>query len=424
MGHRIRPEWLLTLAVMAGCDDGAGPGAVIAIDGAMADAGPSSDAGTVDDAAVDAAVEPDAAIEPVDRFSGLFALGPEDYDVHTEKMGAGPAVVHLFVDWYGPEQIAAITADPATRVEPQPIADDAFALFDLSFRPGTTIAISWALPLPLFDVSAAAYPNIPSVRDIIAGRYDDHVRAFARAIGRLQSPVMLNLFGEFDNNAFYGFGPDGLNSAVPDPDFPPELDVPAADDLYGHYGDPALPDGPERVRDAFVRVIDLFRAEGVDVPWFMYGSSGFMSRGTPDDQTQITPAVGAYNRPEFYYPGDQYIAFVGKSLHHQDLDDLRNRFEPAYAAWGEVTDRPFFSPEFSIYAGVGETSRAALITEEFTTYFPSFDRFAGFATVDQDPETGDPTFGLVTIGGNAGEFPDEITAWIEAVVDNPIWAVR
>lgn len=362
---------------------------------------------------------------PPERFSGLFLLGPDDYDTHVAKMGAGPEVVHFFVDWFGPEERAAAASDPGTRVEPVSIESLDLAVVDFAFRQGTTVAISWALPLPVLDVPAAAYPGIPSVGDIVAGRYDDYIREFARAIRALESPVMLTLFGEFDNNAFYAFGPEGLHAAADDPDLPSELDVPVASDLTGHYGDPHLADGPERVRDAFVRVIDIFDEEGVTgVRWFMYGSSGFMARGTEDDQTQLTPVVGEYNRPENYYPGDDYIDFVGKSLHHQGLDDLRMRFEPAYEAWGEVTDRPFFAPEFTIYEGVGVASRAELIREEFSSYFPSFERFAGFATVDQDPATGDDTYGLVTLGGNAGEFPDEIVAWREAVIENPAWSVR
>lgn len=371
------------------------------------------------------APENSGAQDPPERFSGLFLLGPHDYDAHVAKMGAGPEVVHFFVDWYGPEERAAAAADPGARVEPVSIESLDLSVVDFAFRPGTTVAISWALPLPVLDVPAAAYPGIPSVRDIVAGRYDDYIRDFARAIGDLDSPVLLTLFGEFDNNAYYAFGPEGLNAAAVDPDLPSALDVPAASDLTGHYGDPHLPDGPERVCDAFVRVIDIFDAEGVTgVRWFMYGSSGFMARGTEDDQTQITPVVGEYNRPENYYPGDDYIDLVGKSLHHQGLDDLRRRFEPAYEAWGEVTDRPFFAPEFTIYEGVGAASRAELIREEFTRYFPSFERFAGFATVDQEPATGDDTYGLVTLGGNAGEFPDEVEAWREAVVHNPAWSVR
>jgi hypothetical protein len=362
---------------------------------------------------------------PGGRFSGLFLLGPDDYDAHTAKMQAGPAVVHLFVDWFGPEQLARANADPTHRVEPRPVESLDLQVLDPAFRPGTTVAISWALPLPLFDVPAAAYPHVPSVRDLLRGRYDAYVRDFARAIAALESPVLLTLFGEFDNNAFYAFGPDGLHAAAPDPEVPPELQVPVASDLTGWYGDPSVPDGPERVRDAFIRVIDIFEAEGVtDIGWFMYGSSSFATPEASDDPTQLTRVVAAYNRPEHYFPGDDYIDYVGKSLHHRGLDDLRTRFEPAYDAWGRVTQKPFFAPEFTIYEGVGSASRAPLIREEFMRYLPRFDRFAGFATVDQDPRTGDATFGLVTIGGNAGEFPDEIDAWREAVVENPAWSVR
>ncbi|MEX2445554.1 MAG: hypothetical protein WD492_18290 [Alkalispirochaeta sp.] len=50
---------------------------------------------------------------------------------------------------------------------------------------------------------------------------------------------------------------------------PDELDVPVAEDLYGHYGDPDHPDGPERVRDAFIHVIETLEDEGVTDPsWF------------------------------------------------------------------------------------------------------------------------------------------------------------
>ena len=34
-----------------------------------------------------------------------------------------------------------------------------------------------------------------------------------------------------------------------------------ADDLSKHYGDPTLPDGPERIKDMYTHVIDLFEEE-------------------------------------------------------------------------------------------------------------------------------------------------------------------
>lgn len=358
-------------------------------------------------------------------LAGQFILGPDDYESHVEKTGAAPEVVHLFVDWISSESIAASNADPTTPIEPVPVEEIGLPIFDFAFEPGTTVALSWAMPLPAYDVPASAYPNIPSLRHLLNGRYDDYVREFARALAALESPVLFTLFGEFDNNAFYGFGPEGLHAAAPDEDLPPELTVPVATDLTGHYGDPEVPDGPERVRDAFVRVIEIFREEGAtQVRWFMYGSSGFASRVKDGDQTQLTPILAELGMPEHYYPGDEYIDFVGKSLHHDGMTELQDKFELAYERWGAVTQRPFFSPEFTIYEGVGSKSRAPAIREEFMTYFPSFARFGGLAMVDQDPVTGDTEFGLVTLGGENGEFPDEIEAWREAVVENPNWKTR
>jgi hypothetical protein len=301
-----------------------------------------------------------------------------------------------------------------------PISPDQFEFLDLVLQPGTIIAITWAMPIPNYDVPGNAYGAVPNVQDILDGRYDAHIRDFARAIDRIQSPVMLTLFGEIDNNAFYSFGPDGRNSAIADPEVPSEIDVPPADDLFAYYGNPEYPDGPERVRDAFIHVIDIFRNEGVTDPgWFMYGSSGFVASAASSTDAQIVAATSTWNHPRWYYPGDEYIDWVGKSLHHDSFLSLRQMFEPAYEAWGEVTHHPFFSPEYSLL--LQPESRAVQLSREFGDYLLRFPRFRAFAISDQDPDTGSAEFGLMTIGGVRGEFPDEIEAWRESVVNNPNW---
>lgn len=368
--------------------------------------------------------DPDTATienEPPDAnsvgLSGIFLLGGDDYYTHSEKMDGAPAIVHVFSDWGGDWG----TAEPGgEKIAVDPIAPDAYEYLNLVFQPGTILALTWSMPLPNYDVPGNVYGAIPNVQDILDGEYDDHIRDFARAIDRVDLPVMLTLFGEFDNNAFYSFGPDGRNSAYDDPEVPDEFDVPVAEDLYGHYGDPDHPDGPERVRDAFIHVIEIFADEGVTDPsWFMYGSSGFMSTTPNPGEEQIVDATGVWNQPQFYYPGDEYIDWVGKSLHHADLDSLKDKFEKAYRAWGEVTLRPFFSPEYSL--SMQQSSRADQIRHEFGTYLTSFARFKAFAIADQDPATGSDEFGIMTLGGIDGEFPDEIEAWKESVRDNPDW---
>jgi hypothetical protein len=84
-----------------------------------------------------------------------------------------------------------------------------------------------------------------------------------------------------------------------------------------------------------------------------------------------------------------------------------------------VTLRPFFSPEYSIR--LRSVSRASQIEQEFGRYLTGFARFKAFAVTDQDPITGSREFGLTTFGGEAGEFPDEIEAWVSSVLDNPDW---
>ena len=70
------------------------------------------------------------------------------------------------------------------------------------------------------------------------------------------------------------------------------------------YGDPARADGPERFIDAYRHIIDIFRAENVDnVTWFFH----------PD--VYSNPEGPAWNAPKAYYPGDDYIDWIGISAY-------------------------------------------------------------------------------------------------------------
>ncbi len=69
------------------------------------------------------------------------------------------------------------------------------------------------------------------------------------------------------------------------------------------YGDPSYPDGPERWRDAYRHIIDIFRAENVThVTWFFH----------PDIQREPDEE---WNSPKYYYPGDDYIDWIGISIY-------------------------------------------------------------------------------------------------------------
>ena len=68
-----------------------------------------------------------------------------------------------------------------------------------------------------------------------------------------------------------------------------------------NYGDPNFPDGPERFRDAYRHIIDLSRQVGAtNITWFFHIDAA----GQPQE---------AWNDFENYYPGDNYIDWIGVS---------------------------------------------------------------------------------------------------------------
>jgi len=75
------------------------------------------------------------------------------------------------------------------------------------------------------------------------------------------------------------------------------------------YGDPAVPDGPERFRDAYRHIIGLFRDQGVDnITWVFHINS------------RSIPEVG-WNNMKAYYPGDAYIDWIGISVYGAQFRD-------------------------------------------------------------------------------------------------------
>ena len=69
------------------------------------------------------------------------------------------------------------------------------------------------------------------------------------------------------------------------------------------YGDPDYPDGPERFRDAYRHIIDLANTNNAtNITWFFHA----------DDQSFPQEA---WNDIAYYYPGDNYIDWLGVSIY-------------------------------------------------------------------------------------------------------------
>lgn len=230
--------------------------------------------------------------------------------------------------------------------------------------------------------------------EILAGDYDPYIRHVAGQIRDAGMPIMLSPLGEFGVAGHASFGADAY------------LTKETAPSICDLYGDPAWPDGPERIRDLFRHIIDIFNEEGAtNVTWFMYASTNYMNPDAADFE---------WEHPGYYYPGDGYIDWIGQSLYvtnddslkSEDLGDLSFALDAGLEAWREVTDRPFYAPEFGI-ASKGEESVANYL-EEILEVVPELG-VSAFTYADA------PLFEQFFYVPRLGAFADEEATWNDAL---------
>lgn len=215
---------------------------------------------------------------------------------------------------------------------------------------GSVLALAWAIYCCDFNRTTFwLRMNKPHdhVNRLLAGRHDEFLRETARAIRADGRPIMLTLVPEMNWQGQFLFGADGRRW------------MDAVDNVCSEYGDPRWPDGPERIRDLYMRVIDIFRQEGVkNVTWFMYSGNQYMAPGVEGQSRWL--------HPKYYYPGDAYIDWTGQSVYFtrpewtknfEDTGTFEEVFLPGYRAWQSVTSRPMLLAEFGILAPKGAERR-------------------------------------------------------------------
>jgi hypothetical protein len=334
---------------------------------------------------------------------------PDEYQRFAAKMGDRPPMVYTFHDWVSDENWAA--SNPHLRTFADPLELSSLSPLQLAERlteNGTVLALAWAIQC--CDWGSLGFwfglrKTAVSIPRVLRGDFDRYIREVAGQIKAFGRPIMLTLFSEFNYQGMFAFGEDGSEQIT---------DV---DHLCRHYGDPGWPDGPERVRDVFIHVIDLFRQEGVrNVTWFMYAGSHYMNPSHED--------YSPWLHPKYFYPGDDYIDWVGQSVYFVDPEhrvELKEEgfntpatvaLQPGYDAWGTVTQRPLFLPEFGPL-GDGSVSRARILREVLATYLPSLPRVKALTLGDAE------VFEACCQLPRFGRFADEVQVWKEKVLNNP-----
>lgn len=286
-------------------------------------------------------------------YFGLYQIptNPAEIERFAAATGRFPPIVFSFHDLFAETNYGTT---PDLEITSPMEGDDSLspiALGDYLAERGSVLALAWAVYC--CDINSTLFwSRLKSPHDhfnrILRGEHDDFLRKSARIIRDWGKPIMLTVAPEFNWQSSFMFGADGRSW------------MDAVDNICSEYGDPTWPDGPERIRDVFIHVIDLFRAEGVkNVTWMMYAGTQYMAEGT-DDQSK-------WLHPKYAYPGDDYIDWVGQSVYFTQADwvdryDYMGTFEqayrPGYDAWRSVTSHPQMIPEFGLTAKESDDRRA------------------------------------------------------------------
>jgi len=318
---------------------------------------------------------------------------PKSVDGFARTFGYFPPIVFSFHDMFA-ETNSSQTPDRTLldRME----GEDSLRVFDMARyldERGSVLALAWAIYC--CDIGTTAFwlrtkKPYEHFERILRGDLDGFLRTSARQIKNYGRPVMLTLVPEFNWQGQFLFGKDGRQW------------MDGVDNICNKYGDPAWPDGPERVRDVYMHVIDLFRDEGVkNVTWFMYAGNNYMADGVEGQSIWL--------HPKYFYPGDDYIDWVGQSVystdakwagHYDESGTFEQVFLPGYHAWTSVTDRPMLLAEFGIQAEMSQ-DRSHLWNALFSTQLKATPGVKAI-TIAESPLFG-RYFDIPMIGRNTSE---------------------
>lgn len=171
------------------------------------------------------------------------------------------------------------------------------------------------------------------VKDVVDGKLDDYIRKNMMALGAPRLPILVGFLNDFDRDAAaWSFGEDGKTPfyVLMDPKlkdlagdklaeeikkrtdkggFSNAKSVPA--ELSNKYGEPDIPDGPERVRDAWRRFHKIMAESGGETLAFYSNAGSF--HGNRNLKLGLDPAVGnqVWNKLDYYWPGESIFDWIG-----------------------------------------------------------------------------------------------------------------
>jgi len=178
-----------------------------------------------------------------------------------------------------------------------------------------------------------------SLQNIIDGKLDKELTKWAKDSKQSGVPIMIEFGTEVNGDWFPWAGLYNGNG-----------------DTHG-YGDTNLADGPERFKDAYIHIIDLFNKENVkNVTWAFHVNC-------------MSAPAEPWNKMLAYYPGDEYIDWIGISIYgaqkpgdkYLSFNELLGK---SYNELASISDnKPLAIFEFGVVDGTDNFSKAQWIKD-------------------------------------------------------------
>ena len=151
---------------------------------------------------------------------------------------------------------------------------------------------------------------------IIDGEHDTYIQEWAAGVAAMDLPILLRWGHEMNGDWYRWGGPQNGGG---------QLDG---------FGDPTLPDGPERYVAAYQRIHNIFaEAEADNVLWVWCPNAPFAVM-----ETSYGSTLGGWNQAKHYYPGDEYVDWLcfdgynfGTSAFGQQFNSQWLTFDEIYA---------------------------------------------------------------------------------------------
>ncbi|MGB9721884.1 MAG: T9SS type A sorting domain-containing protein [bacterium] len=268
------------------------------------------------------------------------------------------------------------------------------------------------------------------LKDIIEGRFDAQLADFATEIRNWKKPIILNPAVEYNQGwtSYHGlsnFGADGKH-------MPPRsllgamdttwivdsllqyCDTVPAESISNYYGDPNVPDGPERLKDALLHIKNVFENVGAtNVIWTM----------------QTHPIVngahfGNWSNLSNYYT-DEYVDCHSISAHHGVINDTPRTLSKVISECYDTLialnpAKPIIVIEFAVHSdSTGSMDMTNTFVNDFTVYFPdSFPMIKGWTYANSDRYDSDYVHTGLQI--DSSRYIGEINAF-RAVASNPYY---